>query len=167
MLPFNKLLLREDRGVKYKLLCTVFLDCIFNLPVNEFIMNKSSEVNEDPNGSFWNANLHMWPVKRPLHSIYFPNCLVGCVTDRSEEMSPVLLVTQASNDEQLKVNCSFSEVGFMVGNTTGSTEHANLNPLGIVMHLDLISLQKKIISIYQEKVNLRNFWRSYKTSCHY
>lgn len=32
---------------------------VFNPVVNELIMNKSSEINEDPNGAFCNADFHM------------------------------------------------------------------------------------------------------------
>lgn len=59
MLPFNKLLLRKDGVIKYELLYTPFLDCIFNLTVNEFLMSKSYEVNEDPNCSSVKADFHM------------------------------------------------------------------------------------------------------------
>lgn len=123
-LPFNKLPLRKDWGIKYELLCPLFLCCIFNLIVNEFTMNQSSEVSEDPHGSIRNDDFHMWSLRKPLHFRYFPNCLVGCVAIRYEEISfPSYRLGRFKITSKWRLIAASQEAGFMVGNTTQALQN--------------------------------------------
>lgn len=50
-----------------------------------------------------------------------------------------------------KLTAASQKFGFMVGNTIGTAEYADLSYLGIVMHTDLIHLQIKKYNYLSER----------------